>query len=291
MDSQYLRYAILMAGVFMLSTSGIFAKIAAAPPAIIALYRLLFTVIALLPAGLRRGSFAEIKKMTRPAAAASALAGFFLSIHYVLWFHSLNYTTVSSSTTLAALQPIFSIILGVMFLHEHFSRKSALGCAIALAGVIVIGWGDFRVSGAALWGDILALISGAVISLYFFFGQLARRTTGTLAYSLLSYSCSVVCLAAYSYLTGCAFSGYPAATWASFIGLAVISTIGGQVVFSFLMQWMPASTVTMGIIAEPVGTCILAFLLLGEQPTLQLLAGMAVILMGLFIFFTGRRQG
>ena len=43
------NYLILFAGVFALSTSAIWVKIAQAPSAVIALYRLLFAAIVLLP--------------------------------------------------------------------------------------------------------------------------------------------------------------------------------------------------------------------------------------------------
>lgn len=284
-------YAALLAGVAMLSTSGLFAKLAAAPPVIVAFYRLFITVLVIAPfALLKRSVRAEILHPRLNDAAACAAAGFFLAVHYVMWISSIAYTSVSSATVLVALQPVFNMIWGALFLGEKVSRRSALGCGVAIAGTLIIGGGDFRISGEALWGDILALVSGAVISLYFVFGQLARHRMSALSYSFLSYFSSTVFLALYAFVTQSPFTGYSNATWVCFFALALISTIGGQMVFNVLLKWLNATTVTTGILGEPVGTCILAMIFLGERLTVQLAAGMAVIIGGLCIFFSGRNS-
>ena len=54
-------------------------------------------------------------------------------------------------------------------LHNKKIRFSALiGCFIALCGSVIIGAGDFQISGKALFGDIIAFVAAGVISLYFF---------------------------------------------------------------------------------------------------------------------------
>lgn len=288
MKSVFAIRAALLAGVFMLSSSAIFGRLSAAPPSVTAFYRLLFAVCALVPALLcSREGRAQLARAERKRLCAGALAGVFLAVHYIMWFESIHLTTVSSSTTLASLQPLFSMLLGMIFLRERLTARSAVGGAIAIAGAVVVGLGDFRASGAALWGDALAFVSAAVISVYFFLGQICRRTMAALPYSVLSYSSSVVFLAAYSALTGARFSGYDALTWKCFLGLAFVSTIGGQMVFNVLLRWITATEVTVGILAEPVGVCVMAWFFLGESPTPQLLSGIALILGGLWLFFSG----
>ena len=92
-------------------------------------------------------------------------------------------------------------------------------------------------------------------------------------------------LLAYITLIGNAFIGYTAATWQAFLGLAIISTIGGQFVFNLLLKNLPASAVTMAILGEPIGTCILAYIILNEAISLQQFLGMTVIMIGMAIYF------
>ena len=82
------------------------------------------------------------------------------------------------------------------------------------------------------------------------------------------------------------FIGYTDETWLAFVGLALISTIGGQFVFNLLLKKVSASAVTMSILGEPIGTCILAYLLLNEGLMLQQFVGIVIIMLGMMIFFS-----
>lgn len=291
MRSRSVIYLALAAGVFMLSASGVFAKVARAPAGVIAFYRLFFATLALLPWLLsHKNDRRELRSLSPIQYAEGALAGFFLAVHYVMWFESLRYTSVASSTVLAALQPLFSVIWGRLFLGERLGARALTGGAIAIVGSAVVGWSDFSVSSQLLWGDLLALVSGGVISLYFFCGQILRRRMGAVPYSVLSYGSSSAVLALYALFMGHPFTGYAPGTWGAFLGLALISTIGGQMVFNVLLKWITATTVTMGILGEPVGTCFLAWLFLGETLSARQAAGIAVILAGLALFFAAQRQ-
>lgn len=280
------NYVALFFGVLALSTSAIFVKLSDAPSPVTAFYRLLFTALALLPflvfSEKKRREFAALG---RRQVTSIILTGFLLAVHYTMWFESLRFTSVSSSTVLVSMQPLFSMLWGFLFLKERVRPGAVAGCLIAIAGSAVIGWGDFTVSSAALFGDFLALSSAGVISLYFLIGQVTRKNTGVITYSVLSYFSSAAFLLVYTLVSKNPLSGYPAMTWYSFLGLAFISTIGGQFVFNLLLKDISATMVSMGILGEPVGTCILAFLILKETIAPRQLAGIVVIMAGLSVYF------
>lgn len=287
-------FLILFAGVFALSTSAIFVKLADAPSSVIAFYRLLLAALILLPFLLcsreRRMEVAAIRKSQWLRIAG---AGLCLALHYVLWFESLRFTSTASSTVIVCLQPLFSILLERIALKRKTAPLALVGCGIALVGSFIIGFGDFRISGMSLLGDVLALVAAAVIALYFFLGQSVRREISAVTYSVLGYFTSAAALLVYTLLLGESFVGFSSQTWRSFAGLAVICTIGGQFVFNLLLKKVPASAVTMSILGEPIGTCVLAYFILGEGVGAQQLAGIAVIFAGLVLYFaaTGKAAG
>ena len=257
------NYIALFFGVAALSTSAIFVKLSTAPSPVTAFYRLLFTALALLPfLVFSERNRREFASFDRRQVSSIVLSGLLLAVHYTMWFESLRFTSVSSSTVLVSMQPLFSLLWGFLFLGEKVRPSAVAGCLIAIAGSAVIGWGDFAVSSAALFGDLLALSSAGVISLYFLIGQVTRKNTGVIAYSVLSYFSSAAFLLVYALVSKNPLSGFPALTWCSFLGLAFLSTIGGQFVFNLLLKDISATMVSMGILGEPVGTCILAFLIL-----------------------------
>lgn len=286
MNNNVKNYIALLFGVAALSTSAIFVKLSIAPSPVTAFYRLFFTALALLPFLLfNEKNRREFASFDRRQTVSIVLSGLLLAVHYTMWFESLRFTSVSSSTVLVSMQPLFSLLWGFLFLKERIRPSAVAGCLIAIAGSAVIGWGDFSVSSMALFGDFLALSSAGVISLYFLIGQVTRKNTGVIAYSVLSYFSSAAFLLVYALVSKNPLSGYPALTWCSFLGLAFISTIGGQFVFNLLLKDIPATMVSMGILGEPVGTCILAFLILKETIAPRQFAGIVIIMLGLSLYF------
>ena len=157
--------------MLFLSTSAIFVKLAEAPSGIIAFYRLLFTLCVLIPALLcRKKERKQLWQLSARQWRLAVVSGALLAIHWVMWFESLRYTSVASSTVLVSLQPLFSILWGGLLLHEAVTKQGMAGVFLAIAGSVIIGWGDFQVSGAAFWGDVLSFASAGVISLHFLVG-------------------------------------------------------------------------------------------------------------------------
>ena len=212
-------------------------------------------------------------------------AGFFLALHYVLWFESLRFTSIASSTVIVCLQPLFSLALERFVQKKRIRPVAMVGCAIALCGCVIIGFGDFQISGMSLFGDILAFIAAGVIALYFFVGENLRKEISAVTYSASGYLISALILFVYVLLTGDSLVGYDQAAWISFFGIAVIATIGGQFIFNLLLKKVPASAVTMSILGEPIGTIFLAWLIFQETVSPQQFLGIAVIMVGMFLFF------
>lgn len=279
-------YLILFGGVFALSTSAIFVKIADAPSAVIAFYRLLTAGLILFPfLILRRSSREEVKTISKKQWVQIISAGLFLALHYVMWFESLRFTSIASSTVIVCLQPLFSIALERFILNQRIKPMAMVGCLIALVGSVIIGFGDFQISGLSLFGDVLAFLAAGVIALYFFIGQNVRKEISAVSYSTLSYFSSAVVLLLYILLRGEPLTGFGRTTWLAFFGLALVSSIGGQFIFNLLLKKLPASAVTMSILGEPIGTCILAYIFLHEVIGLQQLLGIIFIMGGLSIYF------
>lgn len=287
MKSKSTPYIILFFAVFFLSTSAIFVKIASAPASITAFYRLLFTSIILFPFLIfKKEHREELKKLSKKQWELGVLSGLLLAVHYVLWFESLNYTSVASSTVIVCLQPLFALIGGFFIFKEKYSNLALSGCLIAICGSVVIGWGDFQVSSIALIGDIMALIAAAIIAGYFMVGQHIRTALSAVSYSFLSFGSGTLFLGLYSLITKVSFIGYSIKTWGAFFGLAFMATILGQFIFAWLLKWLRASIISMSILGEAVGTCILSYFILSEKITLQQGVGIVIILLGLGIFLS-----
>lgn len=280
-------YLLLFIGVLALSTSAIFVKLSSAPSPIIATYRMMFSTIILLPVLLfHKENLREMQRLTKKQWLLGSLAGAFLAIHYGLWFESLRFTSIASSTIFVTLQPLFAFAGGYFFFNERLKGFAFFGGLLAILGSFIVGWGDFSIGGTALFGDILALLGAVTITIYFFIGQHLRKVLSLIPYALIAYSTSSIFLLVYSLALGYPLTGYPSSDWMCFLGLAFISTILGQTIFNWLIKWINTSTISMSILGEPIGTCILAYFIFGDKITIQQFIGSVIILLGIFLFLT-----
>ncbi|WP_232698934.1 DMT family transporter [Brevibacillus daliensis] len=281
-------YFALFFAVLAISTSAIFVKLSSAPAPVIATYRLLFSALLTLPmVFMAKGTWSEIARLTRKQWMYLIMSGAFLAAHFLLWFDSLNYTSIASSTVLVTLQPLFAFIGGYFLFKERLRGMAITGGFLAVVGSFVIGWGDFQVGGTALYGDFLALIAAIAVTAYWLIGQYLRQGISgisTAAYSFIVYATSSIFLIGHSLFYGHALTGYPTTDWIWFICLAIFPTLLGHSILNWVIKYLSTSTVSVGILFEPIGTCILAFFIFGDIVTVPQLIGGLIILFGIFIF-------
>ncbi|MCA0150879.1 MULTISPECIES: DMT family transporter [Rossellomorea] len=288
-DAKVNPYLILAIGVISVSTSAILVKVSSAPSGILAFYRLFFTVLLMSPVFFLK-YVKELKLITLRDWMFSILAGVFLAFHFILWFESLHYTSVASSTVLVTLQPLFAFIGAYLFFQEKLTAKALLSAVLAVAGSFIISWGDFRISGSALWGDILALIACALITGYLLFGQTIRKRLSLMTYTYLVYVISSIVLLLYVFIQSESLGPYPKEDWIYFILLAIIPTLLGHTLFNWSLKWLSTSTISMAILFEPIGASLLAYWLLGEKVLMTQVLGGMVIMTGVTLFLIEERK-
>ncbi|SDJ68116.1 DMT family transporter [Salimicrobium halophilum] len=277
-------YAVLAVAILSISASAIFVRLAGdAPAAIIAFYRLGIAVVLMTPWVLLKHRD-HLKSITKKDAGFSIMAGIFLAAHFILWFESLKYTSVASSVVLVSLQPIFAFLGTYFFFRERFSAGAVLSMMIAITGSIVLGWGDFQAGGEALYGDILALLGGAMVTGYFLIGQSVRKRLTLSSYTWLVYGMATVTLFLYNLPSPASFLGHSGEQWLIFLALALIPTFLGHSLLNWSLKWVSTSQISMAVLLEPVGASIMAYFLFDEILSWTQLLGGAVVLFGLMIF-------
>ena len=276
-------YIPILIGVISISLSAIIVKLTEAHSSVIAFYRMLFSILIMSPLFFSK-YINEIKILSKKDWLFSSVAGIFLAFHFILWFESLNYTSVASSTVLVTLQPLFAFIGTYLFFKEKITIKTIASGAIAVFGSFLISWGDFKVSGSALYGDILALIACALITGYLLFGQDVRKRISLITYTMVVYSISTVCLFFYVIIIGELFGPYPKMEWIWFLLLAIIPNLLGHTLFNWAVKWVSTNVISVAVLFEPIGASILAYFIFSEKlmPT-QIIGGITVIV-GIMLF-------
>src|SRR5699024_8076219 len=249
----------------------------------IAFYRLFFAVLMMAPFIFVKYK-EEIRSIQKKDWLLATLSGIFLALHFILWFESLNYTSVASSVVLVTLQPVFAFLGTYFFFGERFSVAAIISLFITLFGSVIIGWGDMQISGMALFGDILALLGAVTVTGYFLLGQQLRRNLSLMTYTFIVYGISSVTLFVYNAILVNNFFHYSANHWLLFLALAIVPTFLGHSLFNWALKWLSTSTISMAIVFEPIGATILAYFILGETVTSSQWLGGSIVIFGLFLF-------
>ena len=278
--------AALALAVVAVSTSAILVRYSSAPSLVKALYRVLFTTLLLAPfaAAHHREAFARLTNRDWLVAGAGGVA---LAVHFASWFESLELTSVAASVTIVQSQVLFVAIGAALFLREHITRRTLAGMALALCGIAVLSVGD-SITGAVagpepLSGNALALVGAVCAAGYVLAGRSLRQRIPLIPYVIVVYSVCALVLLAFTVADGAVLLDYPPREWLLFLGMAVGPGIFGHTVLNWALAHVESSVVSVSLLGEPIGSALLALLLLGEVPSAVTVAGGAIVLVGITV--------
>ncbi len=287
-------YFILFIGVLSVSTGAIWIRLAMdeAKPLIIALYRLAFSALLSIFMAMVVG-----KKQTKPFGAKSialiVLSGFFLAMHFASWISSLELTSVSSSVVLVSTTPLWVAILSPVLLKEPVNRRFYTGMILAMLGGVIIAMNENCVldrtglacavveKKASLTGLALALTGAWMGAGYMLIGRKLSAQIDTARYTASVYTIAAIILFLVVFFNGDSLTGYSSRTWLLFFAMATIPQILGHTVLNYSLQSLPATTVSLALLGEPVGSTVLAMVFLKEFPTMLQVVGGILILVGI----------
>lgn len=184
----------------------------------------------------------------------------------------------------------FTLLLGALLLREQVSPRQWAGIAVAVLGMLVVGWS--RTQAAGLVPFLLVLIG----ALGWAFGNLASRLAHPPNPLHLTLWMSVVVplpMLALSLIfegpaqIGTALVGSlaPAAlpAWAGLAYTCVIGTVVGSGVWTWLLARHPAGVVAPFSMLVPVVGIVTAAIVLGERPSWLELVGGTIVVAGVLV--------
>ncbi len=290
-SNSFKPYAVIFVGVLAVAFAAIFIRLAGnggAPSLVIAAYRLGLASFILAPLAAWK-SGAEIKQLTQRQWTLAIGAGAFLALHFATWITSLQYTTVASSVAIVASAPIWVALASFVFLRETISPLLVVGILLAVLGSALIGSGD-AASGTHVLGDGLALVGAWGGAGYYVIGGKLRARLSLLAYVSVVYSVAAALLVLLALITRQPLGGYSLQTYTLFVLLAIGPQIIGHSSFNYALRYFSATFVTVAILGEPIGSTILAMLILNEFPATIVVLGGTLILIGIVVASRGETR-
>jgi len=269
-------------GVLTVSTAALLIRLAqgGAHSLVIAAWRLALASAILAPITIATHR-AELRGLSRREWTSLALSGFLLAIHFATWITSLAYTSVAASVVLVSTNPIFVGLGSHLVLRERLSRTMAVALLVALLGAAIIGLADHREGSHRLFGDLLALAGAVAGAGYFLIGRRLRRRLSLLAYITPVYGMSALVLMIVVLLSPVRPVPTRLETWLWLALMAAGPQVLGHSSLNWALRYLSATFVTVATLAEPIASTLLAWWLLGEQPSLAVVIGGGVTMAGI----------
>ena len=271
-------------GALAIAFSGILVKLANVEPATAAVFRCGYALPALLLLAIaERRAFGP---RPRSQILLAWLAGVLFAVDLELYHHAIRLVGAGLATVLGNTQVVFVAVLAWLLLGERMAVRTALAIPVVLAGVVLIS----GVIGSGAYGDDPRL--GVVIGLgtgLSYAGFLLvlrhgnadlRRPAGPLFDATLS--ATIVSLVIGLRLGELDLvPSWPAHGY--LIALALSAQVVGWLIISVSLPRLPAAVTSVVLTLQPVGSVLLAMLLLAEAPSSVQLLGAAAILIGLLL--------
>ena len=281
-------FLLLTVGLFATSFPAILVRLADADAVAIAFYRNFLASIFVLPIVLfnlrkAKGILKLLPQMF--------LTSFFLSFHFITWNASLKLTTVSSSLVIVATQPIWSAILGMIFLKEKLSLRGFVSILIALCGIAGIGFLDAGKGSGHLLGDILALLAAILVSCYLITGRSVKDRIPLSIWLFSIYFTSSMMILIVGLISGTEMRGFSQKTYLMFFLMALIPSFVGHSLLNYCVRHLEAYKVQLGILLEPIVSSILAYFIFIEKPETLFYPFATISIIGVIYGITEQSKG
>lgn len=287
-------YLIALIGTMIWSATAVFIRYLteeyAMPPIVLAFWRDAVTaaVLALFFA-LFLPKRLHIEKRHFPFLV---LYGFTLSIFNSLWTVSVSLNGAAVSTVLAYSSAGFTAIVAYFLYRERLDWVKILAIILSIGGcVLVAGAYDLELWRINPLGILTGLLSGVAFCAYSLLGKAATRR-GMNSWTTLLYTFFFAALFLLSYVSlpglfsksvaspsifwlGSAWFG-----WLLIFLLAIGPTVGGYGLYTYSMNFLPASIANLIATLEPSFTALQSYFLLDERFTPQQIAGSIMIIGG-----------
>ncbi len=212
---------------------------------------------------------------------SGGLGVFGYAVFSTLYFKSLEGISVALAALLLFTFPIF-VSLGSHFIFkEKMPRRQILSLILACIGLIILLWGPLVVDSLA--SVIFAITAAMAYSVYVLLSGRYQQKVAPLSSSLYVITSAAIALFAYHQPS---FSRIPLLTsyqLSIIFGIALVSTIGPLTLFLAGLQKLSSAKASIIVMVEPVVAAIAAWVLLGEQLSLQHLIGAGLVMLALFL--------
>jgi len=268
----------LYGAVFLLGGAPLFARVVDLPALDITALRAAFGAFAL--AGLLAAMRETVRIGSRRDAVAMSLVGLVMTAHWVAYFHAIQVATVAVALIGFFTFPVFTVLLEpVFFRGVRITPGNMVSAGLTVAGAMILvgGPGASAAQWAGLGWGVASAVLLAVRNLAVKRHLGAYGGTAVMFWQLIVVAIVLLPLLDWSAGPLDALGGPRDAS--ALVLLGVVFTAGAHTLFVRSVIALPPRTVSIVFCLQPVVGVALAAALLGERPSVEAIAGGALIIL------------
>jgi drug/metabolite transporter (DMT)-like permease len=279
-----------IAGAFAISFSGIFYRWSAVSPSTGVVFRCFYGLPLLLLAA--RAESRRLGPMDARTVRLSVLAGLFFTVDLLTFHYAVDYIGAGLGTVMGNVQVLFVALAAWALFGERPGRGVLLALPIMLTGVVLISGvlGTEAYGANAPLGVAIGLVTAASYSAYLLTIRQAspdRRPAGPVA---IATAVTGLGAAGFGVLAGDLDLVPSLPAHLHLLALGVLSQSIGYLLIQSSLPRLPAAITSALLMVQPVTTVALGAILLGERPSPEQLAGVALVVAGIAIATGNRRR-
>lgn len=262
--------------VLLFGLAGLFGKWLALSPIIIVLGRVFFASLTLALIFL----FARqsIRISPRINYLLFFLLGLILSLHWISFFKSIQVSTVAVGLLSYSIFPVFTVFLEPLLFKEKLAKSNVIFAFLCFAGVYLI-IPRFDLSNSIYQGVLWGLLSAITFALLVILNRQLSQKYSSLVITFFQDFFATLLLLPFIFFIR---PDLNLKNIFLLIILGVLCTAGAHSLFIKGMKYIKAQTASIIGSLEPVYGIVLAFVLLGEIPSLRTILGGVIILGAVF---------
>jgi len=212
----------------------------------------------------------------------------------LLFFQGLKASLASDGgMIIPTLNPLLTLFAAPLILGEALTKRKLLGAGVSLVGQVLIFWSVLSLAlqdPDRLRGDLLYVACAFCWSAYTIIGRIAAKRFTPLASTMWAAVAGTAMLAPFALWRLPGSTGYTPLFWGNVLYLALGATVGAFVLWSRGIDRLGASRAAVFVNLVPGATVALAAVMLGEKVGWVEIAGMLVVLVGVYVAGTRAAQ-
>ncbi|MEC4112582.1 DMT family transporter [Myroides pelagicus] len=275
----------LIIGILCISIFPVIVKMSLTPSLISAFYRMAIALVFVLPYALLTKQFKVYNKNTM---LLIVLSGVFFGSDIAVWNQAIQGSTATQATLLTNLAPVWVGVGSYFFLTNKPSLNFWIGTVVALVGMVVLVGADVFMSLSFDLPFGLGVLSGILYACYILVSKRILEEVAVVPFMTYSLLVSSVFLGVINWLGGSSFTGFSTAGWATLFVQGIVCQLLAWLLLSYATKYMRATRVSLSLLSQALLAALLAWGILDEEVTRQMVLGGFIILCGIAITFVER---